>query len=75
MEAKNSELSLEEMMEQLDECVSRLESDDISLEESFGIYEQGMKLVKACNSTIDRVEKKVLKLEADGSLSELDSIE
>lgn len=72
---EEKELTLEEMMTKLDECVSRLEADDISLEESFGIYEQGMRLVKACNSTIDKVEKNVLKLEADGSVSELDSID
>jgi exodeoxyribonuclease VII small subunit len=43
----------------------------VPLEESFGLYEQGMKLVKYCNEKIDRVEKKVEKLNAEGGLEEL----
>ena len=35
------------------------------------MYEEGLKLVKECNLTIDRVEKDVLKLEEDGSVSVL----
>ena len=69
---ENRELTLEEMMDELDGCVKRLEADDITLEESFHIYEQGMKYVKACNDRIDKVEKEVLKLEEDGSTSLLD---
>lgn len=68
----NKELTLEEMMDELDNCVRQLEADDISLEDSFHIYEKGMKMVKSCNDRIDRVEKEVLKLEEDGSTSLLD---
>ncbi len=69
---EKQELTFEEMMSSLDECVKNLESEDISLEDSFHIYEQGMKLIKLCNDKIDRVEKKVLKLEQDGSLQEIE---
>ena len=65
----NKELTLEEMMDELDNCVRQLEADDISLEDSVHIYEKGMKMVKSCNDRIDRVEKEVLKLEEDGSTS------
>lgn len=68
----NKELTLEEMMDELDNCVKQLEEDSISLEESFQIYEQGMKYVKACNDRIDKVEKDVLKLEEDGSTAIFD---
>lgn len=70
--SENKELTLEEMMSELDECVQKLEASDISLEDSFHIYEKGMKLVKSCNEKIDRVEKDVLKLEEDGSTSVFD---
>ena len=63
----DKEITLEEMMDELEECVQGLENADISLEESFHIYEKGVKLVKACNDRIDKVEKAVLKLEEDGS--------
>ncbi|MBQ0028227.1 MAG: exodeoxyribonuclease VII small subunit [Lachnospiraceae bacterium] len=70
----NKELTLEEMMDELDNCVKKLEEDSISLEESFQIYEQGMKYVKACNDRIDKVEKDVLKLEEDGSATLFDPV-
>lgn len=71
MGAKKEELSLEEMLQMLDTHIQELESEDISLEQSFHVYEKGMKLLKECNEKIDRVEKKVLELNADGSLQEM----
>lgn len=72
MDAKKEELTLEEMLQTLDEHIRELESDSISLEDSFHVYEKGMQLLKACNDKIDRVEKKVLELNADGSLQEME---
>ena len=66
-----TELTLEEMLVLLDEHVKKLESEDISLEESFHTYEEGIKLIKECNSKIDRVEKKVMQLDDDGSLQDM----
>lgn len=71
MGEKKEEQTLEEMLQTLDEHIRQLESEDISLEESFHIYEKGMHLLKECNEKIDRVEKKVLELSADGTLQEL----
>ncbi len=71
MGTKKEELTLEEMLRALDEHIQELESEDISLEQSFHVYEKGMRLLKECNEKIDRVEKKVLELNADGSLQEL----
>ena len=42
----------------MDGIVEKLESRDISLEESFTLYQKGMELLKQCSSKIDRVEKK-----------------
>lgn len=71
MGAKKEELTLEEMLYSLDEHIQELESGDISLEQSFQVYEKGMRLLKECNEKIDLVEKKVLELNADGSLQEI----
>ncbi len=68
---EEKELTFEEMMDSLDICVKDLESDEISLEDSFHIYEKGMRLIKECNEKIDRVEKKVLMLDEDGSTQEM----
>lgn len=66
----SKEITLEQLFEKLEESISQLERDDISLEDSFKIYKEGMKLVQTCNSRIDRVEKEVLKLNENGELDE-----
>ena len=64
------ELTLNEAFAKLEEITKRLESADISLEESFAVYQEGMQLLKYCNDSIDRVEKKVLMLNGEGTLHE-----
>lgn len=64
------ELTLDETFEKLEAAIGKLEQEDISLEESFQLYKEGMKLIQACNDKIDKVEKEVLKLNEDGELEE-----
>ena len=45
--------------------IRQVESQEISLEESFQLYEQGMKLVREINTRIDAVEAQVLRIETD----------
>ena len=63
-----NKLSLEQAFLQLEDTISRLESEDITLEESFAAYKEGMELLKHCNDSIDKVEKQVLMLSAEGEL-------
>ena len=67
--------SLDEMMDALGQLIEKMESGEESLEGTFAMYEEGLRLVKECNLTIDRVEKDVLKLEEDGSVSVLQNRE
>lgn len=64
------ELTLEEGFARLDELVGRLEDREISLEESFQAYKQGMELLKYCSGKIDTVEKKMLQISENGDFSE-----
>ena len=64
------EMTLEQAFEKLEESIEALEQEDISLEESFKIYREGMKLSQTCNEKIDKVEKEVLKLSENGELNE-----
>uniref|UniRef100_UPI004056B0A4 exodeoxyribonuclease VII small subunit n=1 Tax=Acetatifactor sp. TaxID=1872090 RepID=UPI004056B0A4 len=66
--AEVTEFTLEENFAKLEETITQLESEDISLEEAFQAYSQGMALLKSCNEQIDRVEKKVLVLSESGDL-------
>lgn len=73
MENENKEtLTLEQALEELDEVMRELENPENSLEQSFQLYEKGMKLVQSAGESIDKVEKKVLKLREDGSLTPME---
>ena len=50
----------------LEQTIKEMEDGEISLEESFRLYHQGMDMLKACNSKIDKVEKKMLLLDEEG---------
>ncbi len=58
----NEEITIEETFDQLEEVLKQMEAKEISLEESFVCYERGMKLVKACNDKLDKVEKQIIVL-------------
>lgn len=64
------DFSLEEAFAQLDEVIAHLETEEITLEESFKEYNRGMKLLQNCNQAIDKVEKKVLQINENGGLDE-----
>lgn len=64
------DLTIEESLKELDGIVERLESREISLEDSFSIYQKGMELLRQCSSKIDTVEKKMLKINENGEFSE-----
>ena len=63
-EEKN--LSLEESLSALEQVMEELNSPELSLEESFGLYKQGMDLLLKCNQAIDKVEKELMILEENG---------
>ena len=62
--------NLEEMFDRLDQVIGTLEGEEVSLEEAFGLYDQGMKLIRRCNQTINDVEKKILVLDENGEKHE-----
>lgn len=63
-------MTVEEAFQELDEMVKKMESNEISLDESFQLYNEGMKLLKYCNDKIDKVEKKMLMIGEDGEAHE-----
>ena len=56
---------LEESFEQLETIIAELEKGDMTLEDSFKKYEEGMKLIKNCNQQLDKVEKQIIVLDED----------
>ena len=69
---EEDELTVEQSFARLDEMVSALESEDVSIEDSFRIYQDGMKLLKKVGQKLDGYEKKMLSLTEDGVLEEFE---
>lgn len=61
---------LEEIMEQLDETVQKMEQEKLTLEESYQAFSVGMELIKEGNLAIDRVEKKIQVLMEEGEIDD-----
>ncbi len=62
--------SIEEAFGCLDKLIEELQGGNLTLEESFKKYEEGMKLVKSCNESIDKVEKKLIVIDETMSSDE-----
>lgn len=63
--------TLEASFEELEEIIKKLEQDEIGLDDSFKLYNDGVKLLKSCNDSIDKVEKKIIILNENGEPDEL----
>lgn len=70
--AEEKRKSVEESFEMLDQMVEKLESSDVTLEESFRIYQRGMNLLKDVSGVLDDYEKKIQLLNADGTTEDLE---
>ena len=64
--------SFESAMEQLETLVSRMESGDLSLEESLKAFEQGVHLTRFCQDQLQKAELKVQELSSKGEFIEVD---
>ncbi len=61
---------LETAFDQIEQLIQKLQEGEVSLEESFRLYEQGMKLLQKCNENIDHVEKQMLQIDEEGHTHE-----
>ncbi|MBE6626185.1 MAG: exodeoxyribonuclease VII small subunit [Ruminococcaceae bacterium] len=68
------EMTFEVAIARLEEIVRALESGSAPLDKSLALFEEGVALVKLCNSRLDTAEQKVKILTAtpDGTLAETD---
>lgn len=61
------EITFEKAMEKLEKIVSELEEGEVSLDSSLKKYEEGVKLVRICQSNLDKAKKKIETLMKDKS--------
>ena len=63
-------MTLEKAFEELEVIIEKMNSKEVSLDDSFTLYTKGTKLLKYCNEQLDNVEKKMLVLSEEGELHE-----
>ncbi len=71
-EQEKLDMSIEEAFAEVDEKIKSLEKEDVTLEDSFRFFKEGMELLKYCGESIDMVEKKVQKIMADGDTEDFE---
>ena len=62
MGKKKQQHNFEKDLSRLEEISELLESNEIGLEDSISLYEEGIKLSKSCLNTLKKAELKVTKL-------------
>lgn len=74
MENKSKKPGFEEALSRLEEIVRALETGNTPLDRSLELYEEGITLVKSCESELKKVEKKIKILTSDqnGNMTEED---
>ena len=70
--ARKKAADFETSLAELQTLVERLESGELSLEDSLGAFEQGIRLTRDCQAALAQAEQKVQQLlERDGELQEV----
>ena len=64
--------TFEEAMKELEQVVAKLESGDVTLDESLKLFEKGIKLSGSCQKKLDEAERrvKILTAGSDGERTE-----
>ncbi|MCY1291760.1 Exodeoxyribonuclease 7 small subunit [compost metagenome] len=71
MARKKNAPDFEQSLTELQTLVERLESGELSLEDSLAAFEQGIRLTRECQDALAQAEQKVqILLERDGELQE-----
>ena len=70
--SNTNELSFEAAYEELEAIVVKLESGELTLEESVSLFERGRKLSDHCQSILDKAELRVNQLTDEGEIRPLE---
>ena len=67
---KNEKTGLEERFSMIEDILGKMEDENVTLDQSFYLYKQGIEQIKAANADLDRIEKAMLVINEDGELEE-----
>lgn len=68
-------MTYEKAIERLEEIVSLLENNEIPLEDSISLFQEGITLSKYCDDKLKNIQEKVAQIYENGQLSEFKSEE
>ena len=63
---EGTEMSYEDSLKRLEEIVQRLESGQLSLDESLHLFEEGTRLTKVCQQRLTEAELRIERLVGEG---------
>lgn len=55
----SKEENFEELMKKLEEITARLENENLNLDESVALFEEGMNISKKCSEKLENAEKRI----------------
>ena len=61
--AEKKQNTIEDNFKLISEIIEKMDNPEVSLEESFKLYNEGVKLVEDCNKRIEKVEKEITVLD------------
>ena len=73
MSNANKKIDFESSLKKLESIVTKLEDENINLEDSVKSFEAGINLVKECQKQLEEAELKVKELLDDGTTEELEN--
>ena len=53
---QEKEKSIEQSFQELDGIINRMQSEDLSLEEAFSLYKNGVAIVEGCSRKIEKIQ-------------------
>ncbi len=69
-QTENAKVDFESTLAELEELVSRMESGELSLNESLKTFERGIELTRKCQASLEAAELKVQTLIKDKALED-----
>ena len=66
MSEKKEEMTFEQALARLEAIVKGLDGGEIPLDESLDLFEEGVSLVKLCNSKLENVERRIKIVSGEG---------
>jgi len=63
--SKTDQPTFEQALQQLEQIVQKLEKGELPLEESLGLYEEGIRLSRLCHGKLEEAEGKIAMLLKD----------